>query len=124
MGKDQKKLNSISIAGLLLGITSIVLVFVAIYLTPDFVLTNLSKDGILEPVTLLKIKNLRIITGIIGILGILLAALFLIKNDLIYSIISIPAIRKNCLSIIIGIICFYDSMIEIMHRDSNNELYS
>ena len=60
-------------------IISILMILFAIYFTPEYVASNLSADGILEPKTINKIIVVRTISSIVSILGLFISSLFLIK---------------------------------------------
>lgn len=59
------------------------MIFFAIYFTPDFIATKMSSDGILESRTILRINALRILAATIGILILLVS---IIRPNLFYSI--------------------------------------
>jgi hypothetical protein len=86
-----------------LFLISILMILFYIYFTPDYVARKLSPDGILELKTIALIKKLRIGFSIIGILGLLVTLLFLIKPYLFNSLTKNSALKNSYLFIILSI---------------------
>ena len=60
------------------------LILFAMYFTPNFVETNLSPDGILSQITIIKINLIRIGFGLLGTIVLLIITLYFIKPNLFY----------------------------------------
>ena len=61
---------------------SILLICFSIFFTPNFVANNLSSDGILMPITIYEINCIRLGSCILGMMGLLVSVLYIIKPSI------------------------------------------
>jgi hypothetical protein len=80
-------------------IASILIILLAIYVTPDYVVKNLSPDGILEPPNINRVNIIRVVAAVTGLLMFISSITFKISPNLLYCVLT--WIQKHVLIILI-----------------------